>query len=265
MCDTATEINITDLSASALTISKPKKMDNSLFAKAKYNNAKLFVYVYNARVVSHKFLAGHGYSTLQVKASQDVVKRFAEIDAHIVANVVANTGVWFNKGIDAGVIDEYYAPSVVVLGNSGTLVKIKLQSEIDQLADGCYDLLLCFKGVRFYKQRFVPEWELVAANMVEDGFFAGEDRASEEEEDDMDIVPREELHQIRLDLEKELDQVCVELNFRKRDVKRALSTLAKLRQEIGDDKDCNDDPPIGSLDKLYENLDEIKRKLVRIS
>lgn len=262
MGDHHTEINIVEMDASAVSISKPKKLDNSLFAKAKYNNARLYAYVYRTNVVMHKFPSGYGYSVLHVRAPPNVVGKFADLDAHIVNSVIANTHVWFHKGMDPGVIDEYYSPSVTVSGGSGTLIKIKLQCNMDPLIEGCYDLLLALKGVRFFKQRFVPEWELVAANMVDDCFLEGDDDESEGKGvesgcDEDDIVPWEELHQMRLQIEKELDEAVVELTFKKRDVKRAISAIARMRKEL---------LPIatpGSIDKLQEQLTEVKNNLWR--
>jgi hypothetical protein len=256
MCDSlgAFEINMKDLNTSSVTISKPKKIDSSLFAKVKYNNNKLFAYIYNANIVHHTFLAGYQYSIVHAMVAKDVTAKFVELDAHIMGNVINNAQVWFNKGLEAGVIEEYYTPTVGLVNKVGPGIKIRVQSGIDQLAKGCYDLLLHFKGIRFYKQRFVPEWELVAANMLEDNFL-NQEIVDDEDDDEFGIAPcAEDLTAIVQDLQQQATTIASSLSAKKREIKKKLAMVAKVQNALN-----------GADIVHTEVLDQIHEKLLEFT
>jgi hypothetical protein len=250
----AYEINMKDLDVSAITISKPKKVDNSLFAKIKYKNNKLLVYIYNANIVHHKVVHGYQYSIINAIVGQHLNAMFSELDAYVVDNVIENTNVWFNKGLEGGVVEEYYTPTVGIINRHSKTygIKINVQNGIDQLSNGCYDLLVCLTGVRFYKQRFVPEWELVAANLVEDNFLNQEHVF---DDDDVGSVGpcRDDLQEIADEMQHKTLEFLTAARKQKREIKAKLAKLERIYKELSEGNSVSS----ANLDRLYKELVQI--------
>jgi hypothetical protein len=82
-------------------------------------------------------------------------------------------------------------------------LKLKLQGQEEILKPGFYDLVICLKGVRFYKQRFIPEWELTTADLMERDFLNSlqsdeEESSWEAEMIEENIVPEPDIETLTM-------------------------------------------------------------------
>lgn len=167
------DTDIRDLHTGSLTIQKPKKHQESLFGKivsGEDNNISLFFY--NVRIVKHKRVSHHdgAYTVLYLKVSKDILRKIIEFDDFCKEHVRMNATRWFSKSLDENVIDEYYMSSIVMSPIDGCLVKLKLKNADELLKLMRYDVLLGIRGLRFYKQRFVAEWEICSVKLLENDF-----------------------------------------------------------------------------------------------
>ncbi len=247
------EIDIRDLSFSQVTISKPKKQDDSLFGKITHGGeAALKVYLYGVHSIRHKAVGE--YSVLYAKVPRNVLRALAEFDEHAKEHVRENAARWFTKSLDENVIDEYYMSSMVTLPAEGTVAKLKLVAgdKPHILEPGRYDLLLRVKGLRFFKQRFVAEWELVAVKRL------GDDLVSSFVEDDEDDSSHDELEadgESVMPTEDDLASISAHLQAtieaRLAPLQSEVARLLQLRSELEHNTKC-----VAVLDRIAEDLDK---------
>lgn len=198
------DINISDLETQDVAIHKPKKTDDSLLGNITYQEKELVIYLNNVHINDHKKIKHKDsyYSVLILKANKRICKKLLEFDQQCIAHVKKNVGGWFTKLLDENVIEEYYTSSVS-LDNNGFVIKIKLQSSDTILPKGKYDLKLLAKGLRFYKQRFIVEWDIVEYKHLDIDFInAFEEECSETWGDDNSVDDIEEVLPSQQDLEE---------------------------------------------------------------
>lgn len=208
------DVDIDDLDVQHISITKPRKTDDSLFGKMYQNTndalSQLYVHLYNVEVVEHKkikHLTKH-YTILFVKIDRKTCRKFIKFDQHCINQVKANVSSWFAKALDENVIEEYYTTSVQLVNDDkdkhgGYVLKLKLQGQEEILKPGFYDLVISLKGVRFYKQRFIPEWELTTADLMERDFLNSlqsdeEESSWEAEMIEENIVPEPDIETLTM-------------------------------------------------------------------
>lgn len=247
------EVDIRDLAFSHVTISKPKKQDDSLFGKITYGGGEgaLKVYIYGVQSIRHKAVGA--YTVLYAKVHRRVLRALAEFDEHAKEHVRENAARWFTKSLDENVIDEYYMSSMVTLPADGTVAKLKLVGdELHVLEPGRYDLLLRVKGLRFFKQRFVAEWELVAVKRLGDDLVSSFVEDEEEDESPDDLVGEGES---AMPTEDDLASISAHLQeaieARLAPLQREVQRLLKLRSELEQNTKC-----VAVLDRIAEDLDK---------
>jgi hypothetical protein len=177
--------DIHDLNVDLLTLGKPSKADNSLFAKIrKLDRSRVYVNIPNATVVKRMVIDDASvprYIALDVHVRSSINRVMTVLDEYLISQVTSNKSRWFSKGLDSSVIDEFYRRSVVTNSSAGTVLRIRLASPSEGgtgvqdghgiLGDsGRYDLVLQLRGLRFFKQCFMPEWELTFSKRVETTF-----------------------------------------------------------------------------------------------
>lgn len=253
------EIDVQDLPLlENITICKPRKTDDSLFGKIHCNEKQLNIHLYNVEVVKHKKVKHHTntYSIVFLKVSKGVCKSFVDFDATCIELVRSNITNWFAKTFDENVIEEYYSPSVSICKSQGFMLKLKLQGSNDTLDNGKYDLVVGLKGLRFYKQRFIPEWEIVNVQVVGEDFLNS--LQSDEEpswEDEEDVAPEptaEELQAIYNNIREKVDSTLLGLKEKYKSVKAKIHDLENILSELE-----NNEKSIVVLDKLSERADNL--------
>jgi hypothetical protein len=166
------DVDVMSLKLNNLEISKPKKTEDSLFGRMAYDSHNLHLHLENVEVIKHKVVKhlSKYYTVLFLKVKKRMCKKMVEFDTQCIEQVKSNIGSWFAKALDENVIEEYYTSSVCVSDKAGFVVKLKLQGADDLLENGKYDIVASLKGVRFYKQRFIPEWEIISAKRLDEDF-----------------------------------------------------------------------------------------------
>jgi hypothetical protein len=172
-------LNIADVEPNQIRVRKPK-VDKSRptthFAKARYTDKdlRLYVYVYDALVVKHNL--SDDRSVLFFKTSADVQKTIASIDDYMVQSIIQNKATWFShaQGLEENMLEEYYVRSIVCGGN-GTIVKLKLKKDESDsqsgIQQGRYNFMMYLRGMRMHKAYCYLEWELVECKPSKPPYF----------------------------------------------------------------------------------------------
>ncbi len=257
--------DIRDLHMGSLSIQKPKKHQESLFGKIVGDDGNVMsYYFYNVQVIKHKRVSHHdgAYTVLYVKTPRDIIQKLVEFDDFCKDHVRMNASRWFAKSLDENVIDEYYMSSVVVSPSDGCLVKLKLRNVEELLESMRYDILLSIRGLRFYKQRFVAEWELCGVKRLESDFVNSYDDADSDDDDaifgeiggtnGMVEITNEDLQAISEDLVAKVESRIEKVKLQIDPLHIELERLNEVKEQL-----VNPRVPItvALLDKIAEDLE----------
>lgn len=247
----ALDIDIQTLNTNFIQINKPKKTEDSLFGKVSYDDTVLNLHLSNIEVINHKKIKHltKYYTVLFVKVKKPVCRRILELDNHCIQQVKDHISSWFSKALDENVIEEYYTSSIHLSKNNEYIFKLKLQGSDDIIENGRYDMVVTLKGLRFYKQRFIPEWELVTIQSVENDFLNSIDTDDENWEEELieeNVIPEPDFEELagirdnlvkkiqrrRDDIEENYNRVHAELEQIQDQLRRVADLLAKLKEPI---------------------------------
>lgn len=257
----AVDVDVNNIDFDKLLISKPKKTDDSLFGNISFEHNRLNIHFYNVEILKHKkirHMTNH-YTVIFLKVSKKVCEKMLEFDNHCIDQVQQNISSWFSKALDENVIEEYYTSSVTINRSTGFVVKLKLQGVDDVFECGKYDMIVSLKGLRFYKQRFIPEWEILSAKKMGEDFL---NSIVDEDEDpwqeatfEEDVLPEpneEEILQIVNGLKDRIHHEKNILVSEYKSLKTKISKYKELEEELNTFVD--------SKSTQYSVLDEISDK-----
>lgn len=248
-------MDILDISVTSININKPRKQQESLFGKIFYQESEpLYAYFYNVRFLKQKHVRHHegSYQIFYVKGNSSQTQKLAELDEFCKEHVKDNAARWFSKGLDENIIDEYYTSSLILSPADGLVMKLKVTGTLETFDDGRYDLLLRMKGLRFYKQRFIPEWELSAAKHVQGNFLDTLIDDSDNPYDDTEVeVVGEDMHAICNEL---LHKIKDKLKIINSQIEQSLAEKQRLENGVKNLEDASIPKTIRLLDEIADDL-----------
>jgi len=103
-------------------------------------------------------------STIIIKC-KNMSKYMDELNDKIIETVRDNSRAWFNSSIDDELIEEYYISTLQYDKKRGETIRLKVKNidELDHdLLDVTGSLTVCLKYLKFYKQKFFPEFDIVS-------------------------------------------------------------------------------------------------------
>ena len=255
----AMDVDILSLELNKLLISKPRKTDDSLFGKISYDDGQLNLHLSKVRVVKHKKIKHltKFYTILHLGIHKSICKKMVEFDAHCIEQVQKNMDGWFAKALDENVIEEYYTSSINISRNPGYTLKLKLQGDDDILpVNENIDVVVGLKGLRFYKQRFIPEWEIVSVNSIDNDFLNSLESDSDGYWDqDEPVVPEPDDEQLNQIYENIRIKIQKGMEYRQRNadkMKQEISQLSDLNSEL--EKSKNDVSMLDRISEMVENF-----------
>lgn len=251
------DLELCEMDLDRISLIKPKRTGDSLFGKILYMGKEFNVLIYNAVVIKHKRVkqADTTYSVLLLKMPRRVSKHWLLFDKHCVESVKANMGSWFTKALDENVIEEYYTSSVALNDDGSYIVKLKLQGDETLLSPGKFNIKIALKGLRFYKQRFIAEWNILSSKSVDADFLNSIESDEEvwEETEPEEIQPsQEELDAITADLSERIAKLEFDIKSAIDPLHKRLVSLAGLKNNL--ELGGND---LKALDQITEELEHL--------
>ena len=245
-----------------LTIQKAKKKEGFYLCPIGCNGVRTpFVITFNKA----KLLSLRETSSTVIIKCRGMSKYMDELNDKIVDTVRDNSGAWFNSTIDDELIEEYYISTLQYDKKRGETIRLKVKN-IDELEQDMLDttgtLTVCLKYLKFYKQKFFPEFDIasfepVAQNSDNLPLFGSE---SEEEEDvDFDDdaeeeIPKpsyEELQVMKHDLITKLQAKNTTLRLSYTALKQQIETFQDAIQNL---QMCEEHDNIIKMCDAYQNL-----------
>ena len=155
------KICINRITMSKIKILKPKRNANGTYEGEIYKNHNkdlLTLKVDDARIVSVK--KHHDDFYLYIK-HKTVAKDICDINSEIIATVKNNCKSWFKNTLSDDLIEDYFTSNIIYDKTLGQVIKFKCLNDISELQkDMIANISFTLKTIRFYKQKFVIEWDV---------------------------------------------------------------------------------------------------------
>lgn len=156
---------------STIKIQKPRKNANGTYEGLIFKNAKkdpVTLEIKAATVIDIKKTGPSEFYMVLKTPSKDAARQISIISANTISCVKENCALWFKNSLSDDLIEDYFTPNVMFDADRGQVIRIKCTNDISMLPqDACTNLLLSLKKIRFYKQKFVIEWEVEEAEIID--------------------------------------------------------------------------------------------------
>ena len=144
-----------------LKILKPKRNANGTYEGQIYRNHNkdlLNLKIDDAKIVSIKQHNEDFYLYIKHKT---VAKDICDINSDIIATVKNNCKSWFKNTLSDDLIEDYFTTNIIYDKVLGQVIKFKVLNDISELQkDTTANISFTLKTIRFYKQKFVIEWDV---------------------------------------------------------------------------------------------------------
>lgn len=214
MVDTDTIDMYETTSIETLTIGKAKKKEGFYVCPVKCSFTIVFP---KSSIVTIKETS----NTLILKSKDKTMTRYMDDLNDKILNIVKeNSASWFHSRIDDDLIEEYYISTLQYDKRKGETIRLKLKNieEVEEAKDFDTDVkvVVTFKGLKFYKQKFYPEFQVNLVEALEgsnEPMFHDDEHQDEifVDEDEHPLPSYEEVMSMKEDYLRSLKKSCDEL------------------------------------------------------
>lgn len=228
-----------------MKIQKPKRDVNGTYHGLIFKNSKkelVSLHIKNACLEDIKEHASDFYLFIKHK---NVAKEIYDINNDVITCVKENCASWFKTNLSDDLIEEYFTSNIIYDKNRGQVIKFKCINDLSELqscANGktCAHITINLIAIRFYKQKFVVEWEVEEIDIVEDTeakFVECDDTDDDEDvpvpyEEDIEALKQQYLNAATHELTKIRDSIkkLKEREISLQDLSTKLSTAENFSQ-----------------------------------
>ncbi len=253
--DSRTLTTFQSSSISDIHIGKAKKKEGFYLCPVNLENRNSFnVVLKEASIVNIKEIS----NTLIIK-SKSSSGYMDKLNDKIVETVRLNSSTWFNSSIDDDVIEEYFISTLQYDKKNGETIRIKVKN-IDELEasqlDGRLTLVLTLKHIKFFRQKFFPEFQI--ESITSGNHVNSMDFVDDSDNDDFDVddeeVPLPSFEEVQ-NIKKE----CLEnLEKKQTSLKAKLTELQESYTSVNNSinllQKCNDIAEIIKCCEEYQNF-----------
>lgn len=227
----------------SIIISKAKKREGYYICPVSSSTKNSFLVNFNNASVVDVKETSH---TIVLKC-KDMTRYMDALNDVILDIVRDNSSSWFKSKIDDDLIDEYYISTLQYDKKRGETIRLKLKN-IDEFEDQCgegkVNLVVCLKYIKFYKQKFFPEFEIESIDQLQDAkqtnnFICDSDDDVDflEEDDEYPLPSVEEIQHMKSDCLKALNDMKQSLALTQEAVTQKLTDTSGM---IYDLESCSD-------------------------
>ena len=138
-----------------MILQKPKKNGSTYFANIFVDKRK------NPFILElENVLCFHRNGNMYIK-SKSLMMYMIDIASYITENVKNNCSEWFHNNMNVDLIDDYYDNVIKFDKEHGNVVRIKCINSLDIFNTDKYNVHIKFHGLRFSKQKFYIEFEVM--------------------------------------------------------------------------------------------------------
>jgi hypothetical protein len=232
-----------------LKIAKPKRHDNSTFLGEIYlqgtDKKTHKIVAKNVKVLNIKHVEDDQYIYMKHK---DVIKNMCEITSDVIESVKGNCDKWFKTILSEDLIEDYYINPIMYDKDKGRIIKLKVLNNLDvEQIPGYVDMNIELKYIKFYKQKFILEWNIILLNdNAHEG--GGDIECATDSETDDDDVPSPYNEELEILRQEYINRVKTKLSTLLKDQNMFEENLRILEQE---------DISVSVLSRVCDDLDKL--------
>jgi hypothetical protein len=247
---TTTQYITTDISQ--LSFSKAKKKEGYYICPVKGEFTICFdkVSIINIKDTSN---------TLIIKTKDKEMTKFMDdFNNKILETVIQNSPSWFNTNMDTDLIEEYYISTLQYDKQKGETIRLKIKN-IDDIEEakelnGNVSLALSLKYLKFFKQKFYPEFQVEVIEALDNNENSLEMYSDEEyyaDEEEHPVPSHEEVMLMKEECMKTLRNHCNELTEKLCEIEKEYNDSFEKLSKLGNSEKSKD---IIELCEMYTNL-----------
>lgn len=210
-----------------MKILKPKRASNGTYEGLIYKNSKkdlVKIRVEKAIIVDIKQNKDNDYYlTLKQKS---IAKDICVINEKIIDYVKENCGSWFKNNLSDDLIEDYFTSNILYDKDKGQLIRFKCTNDISVLStDTSVNIVLSLKLIRFYKQKFVVEWEVEEIEIIDNLLFQSDIESDISEEINDDDIPTPDEEELSISLNESKTHYNQKLNDQLLSIQKQILSL----------------------------------------
>lgn len=216
-----------------MKILKPKRSSNGTYESLIYKNNKkdiITLKIHKAFIIDIKQTNDHDYYlTLKQKS---IAKDICIINEKIISYVKDNCGSWFKNNLSDDLIEDYFTSNIMYDKERGQLIRFKCTNDISILSTNTYvDITLYIKLIRFYKQKFVVEWEVheIEVDDKSDKLLIQSDIEDPDDSDDIDDIPYPDDEELNKSMTETKTRYINLLNHEQLSIQKQISDLIEKK------------------------------------
>jgi hypothetical protein len=245
-----------------LTIQKAKKKEGFYLCPIGYKGIKT---PFSITFDKAKILCLRETSNTVIIKCKSMSKYMDELNDKVIDTVRQNSGTWFNSNIDDELIEEYYISTLQYDKKRGETIRLKVKN-IDEFDNDILDttgtLTVCLKYLKFYKQKFFPEFDIETfkpydSHSENSPFFGIDSDDGESVEFDYDAeeeIPKPSFEE----LQAMKSETILKLRSKDARLQSELLTITQMSERYHDAirnlQSCNEPNNIIKLCEDYQNL-----------
>ncbi len=243
-----TEYKTTDISQ--LTFGKARKKEGFYICPVK---GEFFLNFDSVSIINIKETS----NTLILKCKDKATTKFLDDFNHKILDIVIKkSSSWFNTSIDADLIEEYYISTLQYDKQRGETIRLKVKNidDIEEAKDfgGNISIVLSLKYLKFFKQKFYPEFQVEVIETLENNEsnieMYSDDEFCEYEEDP--VPSYDEVMLIKEECIKTLRNQCDELTEKLCQIEKKYNETFDKLTKLGNSENIKE---IIELCELYSN------------
>lgn len=234
-----------------MKIIKPKRNANGTYEGLIYKNVKkdlISLKIDNAKIMSVKVVQGDHYLFIKHKT---IAKEVYDINSDVISNVKENCNAWFRNGLSGELIEDYFTSNIIYDKELGQVIKFKCLNDLSDLQENtAVNISITLKNIRFYKQKFVIEWDIDEIEVIDPVALIDLEDA-DSYSDDIPVPLEEDILSLREHYLSLINDALEKVENEKADILRRESILVGFSEKVGQANDFS------QLSSLCNDLDEI--------
>lgn len=220
-----------------MKIERPKKDARGTFEgqiwKSMSTKERYQIVMKNAKIISTKQNGDEWYIYIKCK---EVIQDICDINDEVIDHVKKHCSSWFKSALSDDLIEDYFSNNLMYDKTHGQVVRLKCLNDLSEVEnDECVTMSVVLKQIRFFKQKFVLEWDIDEIEGVDPCAIVDLD-GDDESSSDEDIVPvEEEIENIKAYamniLKERTDELVRELE-RVRGLENKIAAVERLEEAV---------------------------------
>jgi len=198
-----------DITFDNIIISKPRKIENTYICPIFYNQKKenLQITFTNMVIIDIKPLKNRNEFVLYCK-NKNYNNFLFDLSTFIINQVKEKSVIWFKNDHLIDLIDDYYTSPLLYDKNHGDIIKFKCIGDENYIKDYIgkkTDIDIQFTQLKFYKQKFLLEAEVIKLQEAINNYDIIEDHDDEDDNDEFEESPEPDLEDINYIKKEHID------------------------------------------------------------